>query len=71
MKSCQKDQGEVIVYKDEYINAWFHASAGGQTTSAKVGLAYQEEEPPYIISVKSPDDQAPEDVKSWEVVLPG
>lgn len=68
-KAVKKTRGEVIVYKDEYINAWFHASAGGQTTSAKVGLAYQEEEPPYIISVKSPDDQAPEDVKSWEVVF--
>lgn len=65
-KAVKKTRGEVIVYNDEYINAWFHASAAGKTTSAKVGLAYQEEEPPYIVSVSSPDDQAPEDVKNWQ-----
>ncbi|MFW5992060.1 MAG: SpoIID/LytB domain-containing protein, partial [Halanaerobiaceae bacterium] len=52
-------RGEVAVYKDDYIKGWFHSSAAGQTTSAKVGLAYEKEEPPYIKSVKSPDDQAP------------
>src|SRR5690554_4383672 len=66
-KAVKRTRGEVIVYEDEYINAWFHASAGGQTTSARVGLAYQEEEPPYIVSVKSPDDQAPEEIKNWQV----
>ena len=66
-KAVKRTRGEVIVYEDEYINAWFHASAGGKTTSAKVGLAYQEEEPPYIVSVSSPDDQAPEDIKNWQV----
>src|SRR5690554_4654259 len=65
-KAVKRTRGEVIVYEDEYINAWFHASAAGQTTSARVGLAYQEEEPPYITSVKSPDDQAPEDIKNWQ-----
>lgn len=66
-KAVKRTRGEVIVYEDEYINAWFHASASGQTTSARVGLAYQEEEPPYIVSVKSPDDQAPEEIKNWQV----
>lgn len=65
-EAVKKTRGEVIVYEDDYINAWFHSSAAGRTTSAKVGLAYQKEEPPYIVSVKSPDDQAPEDVQNWQ-----
>ena len=65
--AVEKTRGEVLVHNDDYINAWFHASAGGQTTSAKVGLAYEEDEPPYIISVNSPDDQADDDVRNWTI----
>lgn len=68
-EAVQKTRGEVLVYKDEYINAWFHASAAGQTTSAEVGLGYEEDDPPYIISVKSPDEEAPVDIKNWEVTF--
>lgn len=62
-------RGEVVLYNDQYIKGWFHASAGGETTSAKIGLAYSEKEPPYIKSVKSPDDKAPEDIKNWKVIF--
>lgn len=65
--AVEETRGEVVLYKDDYIKAWFHSSAAGQTTSAKVGLAYEKEEPPYIKSVKSPDNEAPADVKSWIV----
>ncbi|HLV08754.1 MAG TPA: SpoIID/LytB domain-containing protein [Halanaerobiales bacterium] len=65
--AVKKTRGEVAVYKDDYIKAWFHSSAGGQTSYAKVGLAYEEDEPPYIKSVKSPDDKAPDDVQNWTV----
>lgn len=68
-EAVKKSRGEVVVYKDDYIKAWFHASAGGQTTSAKVGLALAEEEPPYIKSVKSPDQAAPDDVKNWKATF--
>ncbi|ACL70860.1 SpoIID/LytB domain-containing protein [Halothermothrix orenii] len=64
-KAVEETRGEVALYKDDYIKAWFHASAGGQTTTARVGLAYEKEEPPYIKSVKSPDDEAPADVRNW------
>ncbi len=64
-----KTTGEVIVYNDQYINAWFHASAGGQTTFARVGLAYERDEPPYTISVSSPDHEAPDDVQNWVAVF--
>ncbi|KXS45671.1 MAG: stage II sporulation protein D [Candidatus Frackibacter sp. T328-2] len=66
-KAVQKTRGEVIIYEGDYINGWFHSSAGGETTSAKVGLAYSKPEPPYIVSVKSPDQEAPEDIRSWSV----
>lgn len=64
-EAVKKTRGEIAVYKDDYIKGWFHSSAAGQTTSAKVGLAFQDAEPPYIMSVDSPDDQAPEDIKNW------
>jgi len=64
-----RTRGEVAVYKDEYIKGWFHSSAGGQTTSARIGLAYEEEEPPYIKSVKSPDQEAPLDIQEWMVTF--
>jgi stage II sporulation protein D len=67
LKAVKNTRGEVALYKDEYIKAWFHSSAAGQTTSAKVGLAYEKEEPPYIKSVKSPDQDAPDDIKNWSV----
>ncbi len=64
-EAVKKTRGEVVVYKDDYIKGWFHSSAAGQTTSAKVGLDFQDAEPPYITSVDSPDDQAPADIKKW------
>ena len=63
--AVEKTRGEVALYQDQYISSWFHSSAGGQTTTAKVGLGYKDDEPPYIKSVKSPDDLAPEDIQKW------
>ncbi|AZO93181.1 SpoIID/LytB domain-containing protein [Halocella sp. SP3-1] len=65
--AVSKTRGEVVVHQDDYIKGWFHASAGGQTTSAKVGLAYEKDEPPYIKIVNSPDEMAPEDVQNWTI----
>ncbi len=66
-KAVTETRGQVVLYKDEYIKGWFHSSAGGKTTSAKVGLAFAEDEPPYIKSVDSPDEMAPDDIKNWQV----
>ncbi|AZR74575.1 SpoIID/LytB domain-containing protein [Anoxybacter fermentans] len=66
-RAVSKTRGEVALYNGKYIRAWFHSSAAGQTTTAKAGLAFKEEEPPYITSVKSPDDLAPPDIKNWTV----
>jgi len=68
-KAVEKTRGVVALHKEDYIKGWFHASAGGQTSSAKVGLAYPEEEPLYIKSVKSPDQDAPEEIKNWNISI--
>ncbi len=64
-KAIDMTRGMVITYQGKPIQAWFHASAGGITATAKEGLAYREDEPPYIQSVQSPDDLAPADVQNW------
>lgn len=68
-RAVDKTRGEVALYRDKYIRAWFHSSAAGQTTTAKAGLAFEGDEPPYIVSVESPDDQAPADIKSWSATF--
>ncbi len=70
-QAAKETRGQVAIYKNEYIKGWFHASAGGQTTSAKVGLAFEDKEPAYVKSVKSPDNMAPDDIKSWQVSFTG
>ncbi len=64
-KAVQMTRGMVITYQGKPAKTWFHASAGGITATAKEGLNYREAEPPYIQSVTSPDDLAPNDVKNW------
>lgn len=64
-QAVKKTRGEVAMYNDQYIRAFFHSSAAGRTTTAKNGLAYTEAEPPYILSVKTPDELAPADIKNW------
>lgn len=65
-KAIEMTRGMVITYQGKPIQAWFHASAGGITATAKEGLNYKEDEPPYIESVTSPDDLAPADVQNWK-----
>lgn len=64
-KAIEMTRGMVITFQGKPIKTWFHASAGGITATAKEGLSYKDAEPPYIQSVPSPDDLAPEDVKNW------
>lgn len=69
-KAVEMTRGMIITYQGKPIKAWFHASAGGITATAKEGLNYKEAEPPYIQSVQSPDDLAPEDVRNWTILFP-
>ena len=64
-KAIDMTRGMVITYQGKPIHAWFHASAGGITASAKEGLDFKDAEPAYIQSVQSPDDLAPADVQNW------
>ncbi len=59
-------KGQVALHDNNYIKAWFHAHAGGQTAAAKEGLDFEEEEPPYIKVVESPDSpEAPPEDANW------
>ncbi|NMB12328.1 MAG: SpoIID/LytB domain-containing protein [Firmicutes bacterium] len=70
-RAVEMTRGEVMTYKDQYIRAWFHSYSGGHTTTAKEGLNFKEEEPPYIRSVKIKDNRyAPADVKEWHATFP-
>lgn len=64
-KAVEMTRGKIATYRGIPIMGWFHASAGGQTASAKEGLDYQYEEPPFVQSVASPDELAPEEIKNW------
>ena len=67
-KAVERTRGEVAIHNNNYIKAWFHAHAGGRTATAKEGLAFEEDEPPYIKVVKSPDSpEAPEEDSNWSV----
>src|SRR5690606_40029400 len=60
-------RGRVITYEGEPIHAWFHAYAGGETASAREGLAFEEEEPPYIHSITlEPNPLVPEEYQRSE-----
>ncbi len=65
--AVEKTRGEVVLYEGDFIRAWFHAFAGPKTATAEEGLGYDEDEPPYIQVVDSPDmDIVPEEEKTWE-----
>ena len=64
-KAVEMTRGMVVTYQGKPIHAWFHASAGGITATAKEGLDFKDAEPPYIQSVQSPDELAPADVQKW------
>lgn len=69
-KAVEMTRGEVISYKGNFVKAWFHSHAGGLTATAKEGLNYKEEEPPYIAVVKSPDEKAgPEGKRVWKAIF--
>ncbi len=65
--AVESTRGMVMVYDNDYVKAWFHAYSGGVTASAKEGLDYQGDEPPYIRVVRLPENEyAPLDVTDWQ-----
>ena len=65
-EAVEATRGMALTYEGKYINAWFHACAGGKTATATEGLNYKEENPPYIQVVSSPEEDAPADAARWE-----
>lgn len=69
--AVERTRGEVALHGNNYINAWFHAHAGWETATAREGLNWKEQEPPYIQSIDSPDSQeAPPEDANWTATFP-
>lgn len=69
-EAVQKTKGKVLIYKNRYIKGWYSASSGGLTASAKEGLGYKGPEPPYVSTVKSPEEKyTPKEEFYWDVTL--
>lgn len=65
-KAVESTKGMVVTYQGDFIKAWFHSHSGGMTATAKEGLNFKGEEPPYIQVVKSPDENVgPEGKRVW------
>lgn len=70
-EAVEETRGQVITYQGEPIHAWFHAYAGGQTASAREGLAFEEDEPPYIKSITlEANALVPQKYQHWTLTLP-
>lgn len=72
-KAVERTRGEVVTFKGNYINGWFHADSGGKTAaSAKEGLEYRKEPTPYIKSVNDPGHEiTTTENKHWTVTFSG
>ncbi len=56
-QAVKATKGQTVKYDNQYINAYFHANSGGKTALAKEGLSLSDDEPAYIKSVSSPEDE--------------
>ncbi|MDD2430251.1 MAG: SpoIID/LytB domain-containing protein [Firmicutes bacterium] len=66
-EAVDKTRGLVAKFDGHYIKGWFHAFSGGETTTAKVGLNYAEDEPQYIkVAIDPGVEYAPPDNRNWE-----
>lgn len=66
-QAVEKTRGQVALYDNDYIKAWFHAHGGGKTATAIEGLGFEEAEPPYIQVVDSLDSkEAPPEDANWK-----
>lgn len=63
-KAIDMTRGLVVTYQGKPIQAWFRASAGGITASAKEGLALKMMNL-LIFTQYNPDELAPADVQNW------
>ena len=67
-KAVDDTKNKVVTYKGELIEAWFFSNSGGKTTTATVGLS-RSENPEYIVSVSSPENEDNSDNFSWTATI--
>ena len=68
--AVQITKGLVLTYKNRYPKGWYSASCGGVTAYAKEGLNYKGPEPPYISSVRCPEEKViPKSELFWQTTL--
>ncbi len=66
-EAVKATRGQVVLHDGNYIRAWFHSHAGGQTAMAVEGLGLEEENLPYIHSVESVEsEEAPAEDVNWK-----
>lgn len=72
IRQAVKDtRGEVMIYKNKFVQAYFHSASGGKTAKAEdMGLVEEGKEPPYLKQVNSKEDKAESKVKSWKASFP-
>ncbi|MCS5696426.1 SpoIID/LytB domain-containing protein [Desulfofundulus thermocisternus] len=71
-QAVARTRGEVVMYKGDYIKAWFNACDGGVSASAAEGLAYTKTPTPYVragardncLSITTPEN------RHWERRIP-
>lgn len=69
-KAVSDTRGEVLSAAGELPHAWFHAHSGGKTELPVEGLDYDQDNPPYLRIVDSPDsDSAPTTLKHWSAAF--
>lgn len=69
-RAVDQTRGEVLTYRGRPVRAWFHSYSGGETATAREGLDFKEDEPPYIKSVRVPDnDIVDAELKDWRVTF--
>jgi len=65
-KAVNETDGLVIKHNNELINAYFHSNSGGITDLATIGFNYTEENPNYIKSTTSPENNKNSENYNWE-----
>ncbi|HEX3032191.1 MAG TPA: SpoIID/LytB domain-containing protein [Bacillota bacterium] len=63
-KAVAMTRGEVVLYRDKYIHAWYSACDGGKSATAREGLAFNKQPTPYLkvvedgcMKVTTPENQ--------------
>ena len=65
-QAVDETRGQVMAWRGEYPNAWFHAHSGGMTELPSVALDYKGGDPEYLRAEPSREsDRAPENAKAW------